>query len=287
MANDTGGVWRTVGGRKIFIKEGQEISDAMKESGKFKSKSNKGLSEEERKKKIEELEKKKEEAQGFFQKGAIQEEIDMVKDDFEGTREEYRKYREEKRIELSKQREQERANQEKLRIKQQEEKQKQLEKEISEATPEKKEQYEIIQKNNPMTDDYHAGIRSPKDIKTWEEAIEDEESFGWGDFNKEDAKKALESGEITVYSSYDIKQGTFVSTSKAQAEEYAGGKGSKVFERKVPINEVAWINGDEGQYAKISKKTSSTNVYMKAYNEYKQEHPNSKITFTQFKKNME
>ena len=29
------GVWRTVGGRRIFIKEGQSLSDAMKNSGKF------------------------------------------------------------------------------------------------------------------------------------------------------------------------------------------------------------------------------------------------------------
>ena len=30
------GVWRTVGGRRIFIKDGQSLSDAMKKSGKFK-----------------------------------------------------------------------------------------------------------------------------------------------------------------------------------------------------------------------------------------------------------
>ena len=29
------GVWRTIGGRRVFIKEGQSLSDAMKESGKF------------------------------------------------------------------------------------------------------------------------------------------------------------------------------------------------------------------------------------------------------------
>ena len=33
--NDEGGVWRTVSGRRIFIKDGQELSDAMRESGKF------------------------------------------------------------------------------------------------------------------------------------------------------------------------------------------------------------------------------------------------------------
>ena len=29
------GVWRTVGGRRIFIREGQDLASAMKESGKF------------------------------------------------------------------------------------------------------------------------------------------------------------------------------------------------------------------------------------------------------------
>lgn len=36
MANEKG-VWRTIGGRRVFIKEGQDLASAMKESGKFKS----------------------------------------------------------------------------------------------------------------------------------------------------------------------------------------------------------------------------------------------------------
>lgn len=32
------GVWRTVGGRRIFIKDGQDLASAMKESGKFSKK---------------------------------------------------------------------------------------------------------------------------------------------------------------------------------------------------------------------------------------------------------
>lgn len=35
------GVWRTVGGRRIFIKEGQDLASAMKESGKFSKKETK------------------------------------------------------------------------------------------------------------------------------------------------------------------------------------------------------------------------------------------------------
>ena len=41
--NDIGGVWRTVGGRRIFIKEGQDLASAMKESGKFSKKENKNI----------------------------------------------------------------------------------------------------------------------------------------------------------------------------------------------------------------------------------------------------
>lgn len=35
--NEEDGVWRTVGGRRIFIRKGQNLTDAMKESGKFKT----------------------------------------------------------------------------------------------------------------------------------------------------------------------------------------------------------------------------------------------------------
>ncbi len=36
--DNIGGVWRTVGGRRIFIKDGQDLASAMKESGKFSNK---------------------------------------------------------------------------------------------------------------------------------------------------------------------------------------------------------------------------------------------------------
>lgn len=251
MAKDDfeNGVWRTVGGRRIFIRDGESLSSAMKKSGKFKLvKKGKKKKEEE----IKELEKQLEETKGFLQRAGIEEKIRALKAGYDDVKE-YRKAEDERKAKISADREKEKARQEETRIKKAEEMSRQLEKDKAEATEEKKEQFEIIQKNNPMRDDYHVGIRSPKDIKTWEEAIKDDESFSWGDFSKEDAEKALKSGEITIYSSYDIKQGTFVSTSKVQAEEYAGGKGSKVYEKKVPLNEVAWINGDEGQYAKIGK----------------------------------
>lgn len=142
------------------------------------------------------------------------------------------------------------------KIKDEQEKQAKLQKEIDEASPLKKSQYEVIQENNPMFDDEHVGIRSPKDIKTFDEVINDEESFVWGDYSKEDAQRDLERGKVMIYSSYPIHQGTFVSTSKIQAEQYAGGEGNRVYSKEVPLYQVAWINGDEGQYANVGKKSN-------------------------------
>lgn len=40
--NEEDGVWRTIGGRKVFIRKGQSVADAMIESGKFKATKTKG-----------------------------------------------------------------------------------------------------------------------------------------------------------------------------------------------------------------------------------------------------
>lgn len=133
------------------------------------------------------------------------------------------------------------------------EKRKQLAKEVEEATPLKREQYNIIQEYNPAPDSNLVWIRSPKDIKTFAEVINDKDSFVWGDYSKEDAIRDLKRNKVVVYSSYPIKQGVFVSTSFVQAQDYAGGDGSKVYSKEVPLDAVAWINGDEGQYAKVPK----------------------------------
>ena len=39
---DEGGVWRTIQGRKVFIKDDQSVSEAMRQSGKFRQQSKKG-----------------------------------------------------------------------------------------------------------------------------------------------------------------------------------------------------------------------------------------------------
>lgn len=128
----------------------------------------------------------------------------------------------------------------------------------------KDKQLEIILASNPMSDNYHVGIRDISDIKTFDEVVNDDESFCWGDFEKRDAEIALKTGEITVYSSKPIEQGSFVSTSYNQAKDYAGG--GQVYSKKVPLKEVAWINGDEGQFAKVPEKSQVKEVSAKKKN---------------------
>ena len=59
-----------------------------------------------------------------------------------------------------------------------------------------------------MNDDIHTGIRNIEDIKTFEEAFfEDGEYSGMDpDFTQKMANEAIETGKITVYSSYPIEK---------------------------------------------------------------------------------
>lgn len=218
---------------------------------------------------------------GLLVRGAIKTEIRALENGFD-TIEEYReaeRIKQKKAKEESEKERQERANK---REQQEKEKQEKLNKEISEATSFKKAQFNIVQESNPMQDDYHVGIRSPADIKSAEEAFfDDGESFAWGDFSYEDAQKALKDGKVTIYSSYPINQGVFVSTSKIQAEEYAGG--NKVYSKIVPLDEVAWINGDEGQYAKVNNDTRySQNSDVPLWQQWLEENFQSRGTRTKF-----
>jgi hypothetical protein len=123
----------------------------------------------------------------------------------------------------------------------------------------KQAQLDIILKTNPMLDDYHTGIRKVEDIKTLGESVEearseaekygDDEWSAYPDITNDMLQNALETGEITIYSSKPIKNGVFVTPSYMQASDYAGG--GNVYEKTVPLTDVAWINTDEGQYAKV------------------------------------
>ena len=210
---------------------------------------------------IAELQAQLAEAKGLFAKARIEAEIEMLKAGFTGTVDEWRAQRqaerERKQAEANAEYERRREAEERAKREAEEAKRQTIEREMQTMPEHIVEQYKITQQYNPMHDEYHTGIRKPSDIVTWEQAVQNADSegaFAWGDFNKADAERALKAGKITIYSSYPIKQGVFVSTSKRQAEEYAGGVGKHVYTKTVPLKDVAWISGDEGQFAKVRKK---------------------------------
>lgn len=145
----------------------------------------------------------------------------------------------------------------------------------------KQTQLDIILKTNPMLDDYHTGIRKVEDIKTLGESVEearseaekygDDEWSAYPDITNDMLQNALETGEITIYSSKPIKNGVFVTPSYMQASEYAGG--GNVYEKTVSLNDVAWINTDEGQYAKVDGERYSLRVdrYRDELNQWKKD----------------
>ena len=87
-------------------------------------------------------------------------------------------------------------------------------------------QLETILTFNPMFDDYHTGIRTISDIHTFQE-LYDEEILNGSTYDEfdlvvydepkslyvPDIEEILKKGTITVYSSYPIKQGVFVTPS--------------------------------------------------------------------------
>lgn len=117
----------------------------------------------------------------------------------------------------------------------------------------KEKQLKIIQNSNPVADDYHTWIRSVDDIKTLEETLQDSDWTDYDEFNpdltKQDIEDAINSGTIMVYSSYPIEQGIFVSPSRMEAESYSSN--GKVYSKEVNIDDVAWIDPTQGQYARV------------------------------------
>lgn len=114
----------------------------------------------------------------------------------------------------------------------------------------KERQLEIIRRSNPAPNSYQTWVRSTADIHTLEEAINDPD---WDydeydpDWTRGMAEQALARGSVTVYSSYPIKNGVFVTPSQMEAESYAGD--GKLYKKQVSPEDVAWIDPTQGQYA--------------------------------------
>lgn len=126
----------------------------------------------------------------------------------------------------------------------------------AEENSNKKTQLNIINATNPAPDTYHTWIRSEYDIKTpneiYSNALHDNEGNEnvslTDDWSLPKWKEAIQKGNITVYSSYPIKNGVFVSPSKQEAMQYSGS--GKVYSMNVPLSQVAWIDELQGQFAK-------------------------------------
>lgn len=114
----------------------------------------------------------------------------------------------------------------------------------------KERQFEIIKKANPKDESLsdHTWIEDVDDIKTYDEVVTGEDFAP--DFTAKQAQEALDSGEITVYSSKPIEDGVFVTPSKMEAQSYAGS--GKVYETKMKTNDLAWIDEGQAQVAKAS-----------------------------------
>ena len=124
----------------------------------------------------------------------------------------------------------------------------------------KAEQFEVIRNSNAADDDYHTWIRSAAEIKTLSETLADPE---WAEYDEYDpdytrqmAEDAIRTGKITVYSSYKIGNGVFVTPSRMEAESYSGD--GKVYSKTVNVADVAWIDPTQGQYAPVGMKFSAS-----------------------------
>ena len=118
----------------------------------------------------------------------------------------------------------------------------------------KSQKLEIIKKNNIAKDDFHTWIRNENDILDFNDArkytLEDiGDVSSYPDVTKDLLDAAEKSGKIKVYSSKPFSLGGFVSPSKMQAKDYAGN--GKVYEGIFDIDDIAWINADEGQLVRI------------------------------------
>lgn len=114
----------------------------------------------------------------------------------------------------------------------------------------KQSQLSMILNSNPMTDSKHTGIRSLNDIKTPEEAFQDDNYEATPDFTKSDMINALNSNSIVMYSSKPFTPGSFITPSRLEAQNYAGEH--KIYSKAIPLNHVAWIDAIQGQYTPIS-----------------------------------
>jgi len=139
---------------------------------------------------------------------------------------------------------------------------------MAEMTPDenaarRQAQFDLLQRTNPMTDEYHTGIRTPEEIRTLKNIVDnynEDDNFTYPDFTLADAQKALVNGELPVYSSKPIEPGAFISPSRMMAQDYAG-QGGQVYTKNIPLEDFAFIeSGDEGNYLPLREEVMAERV---------------------------
>lgn len=113
----------------------------------------------------------------------------------------------------------------------------------------KQKQLELILKTNPAFNDTSTWVRTIEDIKTLEEAFDDRD---WKEYKLRENPlfaNAMKTRKMKVYGSKPIVNGNWITPDIEEARSYAG-KG-KVYESEIDIDDVAWIDPYQGQYAKI------------------------------------
>lgn len=127
----------------------------------------------------------------------------------------------------------------------------------------KEKQLATVIKYNPAPNNHNTWVRTTDDILTAEEAFRETLASNdsmYPDFTAEDMQRAIDNGEVTVYSSKPIKKGVFITPSLMNAEEYAGG--GKVYSKTIKLTDAAWIDESEGQYTPVKfMKTNMGDVY--------------------------
>lgn len=239
MAND-GITWITKGGKHIPI---GATNDYMNKYIR-----NKGKTKEQQ---IEELRKKYDKETNMFKKGEIQEEINMLKDDFKGTKEEYRKYIEEEQ-----------------------------EKRLKEYEKEKKERTKKFKKENNEVEDYRmahrptkTGITADDLLKKGEEVSLPDDIYTHPEYyssnNKEWNNETMAQlnkvrnnpdGEIVIYRATvgnKINDGDWITLSKKYAEAHNNsqldGKGN-ILEMKVKAKDIQFAGDVLEEWGYFPKK---------------------------------
>lgn len=120
----------------------------------------------------------------------------------------------------------------------------------------RQKQWEIIQKNNPKEEGTNSTwVDKPEDAKTFYEVNHKDSDYPFNenysdDWTVRDKMNVEATGKITVYSSYPIEDGNWVTPSKEEGLSYAGS--GKLYSATMDPRDIAWVDAGQGQVAHIS-----------------------------------